>query len=396
MKRWLPFTRFLHMILPAVFLLAASFLHAQTNLLLNGGFEDINTCTEYKSECGVEAWFYLRDVKARMLLNENNTGLLGSNSFAIFQTWTGQKGFTPVIGTLLPCGLQPGKRYIFRGMIQARLHPKLQLEPGICLGERFYVPGRPFSKTMQPQHITTLTAVPHTNFFSFEYRFTAGSRDRYLTFGSFVREDSTQTGIKINGPQTISLQLDNFELLPEDPDETFCPAFMAHKNMIYAYDFRHKEMDYALFGKGELGIRLNEDPDYFFTVAKLITKPIVLPQPDTLKLGDLFFDFNQSVLKPEALKMLSQYFDSSTSYSDIDSIRIEGHTDSVGTDQRNMTLSAARCQAVEKWLLEKGLLPPARLQIRPFGRSRPIATNQTAAGRALNRRVEIIIFRKKQ
>ena len=117
--------------------------HAQTNLLLNGGFEDINTCTEYKAECGVEAWFYLKDVKAQMLLNENNISLLGANSFGIFYNWTGYENFTPVIGTILPCGLQKNKRYTFKGIMTARLNPKLILKPAICLGEKFYVPGRP-------------------------------------------------------------------------------------------------------------------------------------------------------------------------------------------------------------------------------------------------------------
>lgn len=392
----LPITRFLLMVLLLTFVQPSPSLHAQTNLLLNGGFEDINTCTEYKSECGVEGWFYLKEVKARMLHNETDTGLLGNNSFAIFQTWAGYTGFTPVIGTILPCGLQPGKRYIFRGMILARLPARLLLEPGICLGERFYVPGRAFSKTLEPLRIHTLTPVPHTSYFSFEYVFTAGSQSRYLTFGSFIREDSTGTGKKITGHPGLSFQLDNFQLVPEDPEESYCPGFAQNKDLVYAYDSRHREMDYALFGKGDLGIRLNEDPVQFSTRAGVQPKSPALPQPDTLKLGDVFFDFNQSKLKPAALNMLSRYFESSSGNRDIDSIRIEGHTDSIGSDQRNMALSAARCNAVKNWLLEKQLLPPADLYILPFGRSRPIATNRTAAGRAQNRRVEIIIFRKKQ
>ena len=75
---------------------------AQTNLLLNGDFEEINTCTEYSAECGVEGWFYLRDVKVQMLGNETNTNRLGSNSFGVFFNWLGYTGFAPVIGAILP------------------------------------------------------------------------------------------------------------------------------------------------------------------------------------------------------------------------------------------------------------------------------------------------------
>ena len=94
------------------FLIMAQTGTAQTNLLLNGGFEQINTCTEYKAECGVEAWFYLKDVKVQMLSNEVRSNLLGQNSFGIFYNWKEFTGFTPVIGTLLPCRLQAGKEYM--------------------------------------------------------------------------------------------------------------------------------------------------------------------------------------------------------------------------------------------------------------------------------------------
>src|SRR6186997_2174121 len=83
-----------------------AFIIAQSNLLLNGSFEDINTCTEYKAECGVEGWFYLRDVKAQMIPNDAGESKLGSNSFGIYITWKGFKDFSPLIGTILPCGLQ--------------------------------------------------------------------------------------------------------------------------------------------------------------------------------------------------------------------------------------------------------------------------------------------------
>src|SRR5215216_6310912 len=75
---------------------------AQSNLLLNGGFEDINTCVEYNAECGVEGWFYLKDVKAQMLANENNVARLDKNSFAVYFKWLGYTGFSPLIGTILP------------------------------------------------------------------------------------------------------------------------------------------------------------------------------------------------------------------------------------------------------------------------------------------------------
>lgn len=364
---------------------------SQTNLLLNGGFEDINTCTEYKSECGVEGWFYLKDVKAQMLLNENNISLVGANSFGLFYNWVGYKDFTPLIGALLPCGLQKGKRYTFKGLISAKLNNKLLLQAGVCLGEKFYVPGRPFAKDLRPDSIVSMSRVPNTNFFSFEYSFIADGPVRYLTFGTYTKEDTTGAKKKLYGTQTISLVLDNFQLIPGDPKETLCSSWAGHKEKIYDYNYRHKEMDYSLYGKGAVDLDFDfEDP----RTLTQVKEPPVPAKSDTLKLGDVFFDFNQASLKPAALKVLKAYFIDNGKGNFFDSIIVNGHTDSVGSDSRNLALSQQRSESILKWLVINNIISQELIQIRPFGKSKPVAPNRTAEGRALNRRVEMIVFRR--
>lgn len=343
----------------------------------------------------MEAWFYLSDVKAQMLTNDSVSPLTGSNSFGIYFNWRGYTKFSPLIGTLLPCGLQQGKQYTFKGLISATLNPKLIFRIGVCMGQRFYVPNRPFSKNMVPDSITSLVHIPKTPFYAFEYRFTATGEEKYLTFGTYIETDTVVDGKKkIETPQTVSVILDNFQLIPADSKETACGAFAANKETIYKYDFRHKEMDYSLYGRGELKIVL-EDADSSFTTR--ITEPEILKpvKTDTLKLGDVLFDFNKAVLKPAATKVLTTYFTANPAMEMIDSIYIEGHTDSVGTDKRNLQLSADRCSSVQQWLIENNIITAGNSFIHPFGRSRPVATNKTPEGRALNRRVEIIIFRRR-
>jgi outer membrane protein OmpA-like peptidoglycan-associated protein len=155
-------------------------------------------------------------------------------------------------------------------------------------------------------------------------------------------------------------------------------------------------MDYSLYGKGELTIPLNESDTGYITRIEI---PAIIKQPakaDTLKLGDVLFDFNKAHLKPEALKMLEAYFKQDKLDKSIDSIYVEGHTDSIGTDNRNMQLSLERCQSVNNWLEQNHILTNGPAQIHPFGKTRPIATNSTPQGRALNRRVEVVIFREKK
>jgi outer membrane protein OmpA-like peptidoglycan-associated protein len=71
-------------------------------------------------------------------------------------------------------------------------------------------------------------------------------------------------------------------------------------------------------------------------------------------------------------------------------ITIEGHTDNVGTDAYNQDLSTRRAAAVKDALVRDFKVPAGRLTTAGFGESRPRETNDTIAGRARNRRVELV------
>jgi outer membrane protein OmpA-like peptidoglycan-associated protein len=69
---------------------------------------------------------------------------------------------------------------------------------------------------------------------------------------------------------------------------------------------------------------------------------------------------------------------------------VEGHTDSVGADEYNMKLSENRANAVRDYLVQQGI-NDSSIAARGFGKSQPVATNDTAAGRQQNRRVELVV-----
>jgi outer membrane protein OmpA-like peptidoglycan-associated protein len=108
-----------------------------------------------------------------------------------------------------------------------------------------------------------------------------------------------------------------------------------------------------------------------------------------LTLGsNLLFDTGSDVLKPgadEALDRVSRFLQQ---HQGID-IRVEGHTDSVGSDSLNDALSERRANAVAHALESRGV-DSGRVQAVGRGKQLPIATNETAAGRQQNRRVEIV------
>ena len=104
-------------------------------------------------------------------------------------------------------------------------------------------------------------------------------------------------------------------------------------------------------------------------------------------LGDVLFDFDKSNIKPQYYRFLddaAKVFEMNPSIK----VEVQGNTDNIGTAKYNMGLSLRRANAVMQYLVNKGVAQ-SRLSARGFGFSRPVATNDTDEGRALNRRVEL-------
>ncbi len=106
-------------------------------------------------------------------------------------------------------------------------------------------------------------------------------------------------------------------------------------------------------------------------------------------LPGLFFDSGKSALKPGARNTLTKIAEQ-LRVNDQLSITIEGHTDSVGSDALNQSLSEKRAEAVRSYLAGRGI-PASRMTVTGLGETSPIATNDTPAGRQQNRRVELVI-----
>ncbi len=107
-----------------------------------------------------------------------------------------------------------------------------------------------------------------------------------------------------------------------------------------------------------------------------------------LTLGNVLFDTGGDTLKPGADELVSRLSQFLQNHPDI-KVRIEGHTDSIGSDSYNQALSQRRAEAVASALETRGV-PATRIQAVGRGKSAPVAGNDTSAGRQQNRRVEII------
>ncbi|MGD0270423.1 MAG: OmpA family protein, partial [Candidatus Sulfotelmatobacter sp.] len=108
-----------------------------------------------------------------------------------------------------------------------------------------------------------------------------------------------------------------------------------------------------------------------------------------VSMPDVLFDFNKYTLKPEARERLARISGIVLAYPDL-KLQIEGYTDSIGSDEYNQTLSEKRAQAVRDYIVSSSV-PISNVSAQGMGKADPVADNSTAAGRKLNRRVEMIV-----
>jgi outer membrane protein OmpA-like peptidoglycan-associated protein len=110
-----------------------------------------------------------------------------------------------------------------------------------------------------------------------------------------------------------------------------------------------------------------------------------------VSLSDVLFDFDRATLTPGAREKLSKLAGILIAYPGSYRIEVEGHADSVGSDAYNESLSRGRAQSVATYVIQAGI-PSNRIgAVAGLGETRPVASNDSAAGRQQNRRVELII-----
>jgi outer membrane protein OmpA-like peptidoglycan-associated protein len=109
-----------------------------------------------------------------------------------------------------------------------------------------------------------------------------------------------------------------------------------------------------------------------------------------LRLVGLSFDSGASQIKPENFDLLGKVEKAIDIFPRSELI-IEGHTDSHGGDDLNQKLSQERAESVQQYMINAMRIPTYRLIATGYGETRPVASNETAAGRARNRRIDIVI-----
>jgi outer membrane protein OmpA-like peptidoglycan-associated protein len=110
----------------------------------------------------------------------------------------------------------------------------------------------------------------------------------------------------------------------------------------------------------------------------------------TIRLLGLTFDSGSHKIRPEDYSLLTKVQQAIRAFSE-SRITVEGHTDSQGNDEFNQALSARRAIAVREYILANMAISADRIRAVGYGESRPISRNDTAAGRAQNRRIDVVL-----
>ncbi len=190
-------------------------------------------------------------------------------------------------------------------------------------------------------------------------------------------------------PMKARIELKNIETkrVSEIPMDTLTGNYVAVAPFNSDYIMTVKKADHVYESK-----YISKIDSVFKKLAKvdIEVKPIELNK--SYRINDIFFPFNSFDLTPESKAVLDQLLDFLNENNTI-SIQIQGHTDNIGNDASNLKLSENRARSVYDYLIEQGI-SNTRLTYKGFGKSMPVADNETEEGRARNRRTVFVITRK--
>ncbi|MFQ5335607.1 MAG: OmpA family protein [Flavobacteriales bacterium] len=195
--------------------------------------------------------------------------------------------------------------------------------------------------------------------------FEAKTAAKYLVIGNFYGFGQTQIKEIDKGPKGAYYYIDDILVRPAAPYEKLTPqpAACVPRKLV------------------------NVEKT---ATARLDLKKIQYTKGQHIVLSNIYFETAKAELLPESLEELKKLADILYDYPNME-IEINGHTDNVGGDDYNMQLSRNRAQAVADYLY-KHKAEPERIRVNGYGKTRPVADNDTEAGRSQNRRVEFVIL----
>jgi outer membrane protein OmpA-like peptidoglycan-associated protein len=360
-------------------LICLPFLASSQNLLPNGSFEDENICTEYGKNCAPEAWI-ATSLRANYYFDDEVHAHSGSHFVGLIIGNITRAGYRSFIRTQLLCRLQAGNQYVLDFFVRSE-HPAFD-SIGVYFSPDDFLYERRSFRNIVPQ-LWAKNGLDSTQYnpkswqrIHFVYRATGD--EQYVTIGNFKRgEYSKMDHAELE--DNFYFFLDDISLTPTDKNEHLCVEADSIKKVIYDEHERHTLMERKIY-------YYKKNPPTPIQLPKTIRISI-----DTLSLPDIFFATAKYDLTYKSIALLDSFCNKADSKI-IDSLIIEGYTDSIGKIAYNEKLSDKRATAVKEYVLRRILRIDDKIITRFFGVTRPIASNSTQEGRQKNRRVELYLY----
>jgi outer membrane protein OmpA-like peptidoglycan-associated protein len=351
-------------------LLFASGARAQS-LLMNGGFEDENICTEFQKNCAPEGWIattakgnYYFDDPPHAFAGQHFVGLGYQTSFS----WAHY-----FIRSRLLCQLRKDALYRIEFYLRSE-HRGLD-SIGVHFSATDILLGNPSVKNMKPVFMLLDSAKDTNTWQKFSRVYKATGAEQYIVIGDF-KKGNHSLNRKADLEDAFYYFIDQVSLVPLDPKEKLCNGAAEIKEEAYNWDERHGMLEKKIYYYSR-----NPPPQIPLQITPL-------QHIDTLVIPDVLFATNSYALNPGAGKLLDSFAIALKNLHP-DSLVITGHTDSIGSVASNQLLSQNRAGSVQGYLSERIKL---NYISRGLASEHPVADNRTPKGRQRNRRVEIYVY----
>ena len=348
------------------------------SLLVNGNFEEENICTEYQVNCAPEAWLTNDDVF-------NNYFKDRSRAYEGFHCMSLEAGHSKrpykrtFIRSQLICGLQNQNKYRVEFYVKS-VYPILDSIGVLFSSEDFLFDRRPLQAVRPSFYLIEANKQikKDSSWQRISFDYTAKGDESFITFANFSKRGITGA-VDIYMDPHFLVFIDAVSLVPLNSKESLCNDWQSTMAEIYDQDERHD------FLRKKILANRKYDP---IPGVREVKKTAWV---DTLVLQEVLFESGKADLQEESYLLLDS-FCSRASGGKIDSVVVEGHTDSRGSEEMNNRLSSARVQTVLNYFASRTFVKPSRIVARAWGESKPAADNQSSSGRQRNRRVVVFVY----
>jgi outer membrane protein OmpA-like peptidoglycan-associated protein len=344
-------------------------------LLVNGSFEEENSCSEYEVNCAPEAWIYTAP-SFIYYFRDKQIAHSGEHFVALVAGHAKKPYYRTFVRSKLLCGLRKGKTYRLQFYIKSP-HNILDSIGVYFSSYDFLFEKKPYKNILASVYFANAREKlqKDSGWQKLSLDYTANGDEVYLTLGNFRAKDVTgPTGI--DKENYFFVLFDDISLTPLDPKEQLCNDWQQSKNEIYAQNERHEYLTRLMKENKNKPVQIE-------TIS-----PTVVQKIDTLVIPDVLFEINSYALNKQASELLDKFIQQSSLLL-IDSLVVEGHTDSTGSLALNEKLSHNRALSVADYLQPRFA---KSIYTRGWGSAKPLAANSTPGGRQKNRRVEIYVY----